>query len=108
MKLAYTRTSWVTLSLLLVVSLSMIAGLFVGSPKPARAQACGTSHLYDWYCWGGCHIEYTYDCPGQYKYYCGKETFEHLTNPPTDRWVGEDIIELCSSRTYNCPQECYP
>ena len=74
MKLSANRVTWVTLLLLLGVSVVLVAGMFVQPAKPALAGTCGTSYIYQYFCIDGCNVYYG----SGPQYYCPSDPSHHM------------------------------
>ena len=117
MKLSANRVTWVTLLLLLGVSVVLVAGMFVQPAKPALAGTCGTSYIYQYFCMDWCRVYYgiQYPCapdpfyPDWHIVRCFHDEVQKFANPWTDRYAYESnwYLATCSIPTSGwCPTYC--
>lgn len=98
MTLTNNRYTRLALTLILLMLLSLVLGLFV-NVKPVRAVACGPYYLYTYSCYAGC-------IPWGTGYLCNKAYFERRM-PPSDKYVGPAPGEHSpTDKGWTCPANC--
>lgn len=110
MNLSHRRFTITMLVVLLIVTLGLVAGLFVVDVRSVQAGTCGTVHLYNYYCKRICVIEDYSGCgSGIPRIRCELDDVERLMNPDSNRFLGgAGAAYYCQWVSPNCPTFCSP